>query len=775
MKKFNLKTLLIMLLVIVLCFALVACGDDGDNNDDDGPADVNPISKINAQTYFNKLWELSNNVGGEQIDATSDKFAVSADLSLSLRKMTGNKINDSVDIGIALKAVVDQANDNADTAVQLKLYDPSTDENWATVAFFLSDANYVYVEFGGQQFKVGFDTGYNDTWASFINTMLNEKVLIKKADDTPMGTDGTIADLLATIMTGTGSNWSLDTLANVILSYIGVDLSSVLDPTSSIGSIVNGIIPGIVDEEGNLNLQSVFTSTLMGTLAKSATKTVATSQTDYSLALDLSGLSSIASMIPGDFAEILDVLLSTKMTLDFTEKGDDIDGFAITAVFDSLKNSAGQKPAVKISINDLKFTKVGTQTSASVFGLTAADYSDSFNLNTAVTLDIKGVSVNPSTFNPTSTALQALDGAVLDGKYTLSVEGNLDLKNPVETNETKAYAYLAKDGEKIVEISLSGASKELGIKINKDAKITCDQGEVSIVDTVFAVAGKPFYDWLTTLVDKAVLDPIILQMVNEEDLQNAVYLTLKSDFVGVVKQNIDIVDGFKVAIAAVGDMIAQATGTSSATTSADSEEAYPISPINVFEIIKLAIGYVSGSNGLGIQANGMVDQAVKFITSNGNDVSASELYARIFAYNEDWLALFIEYGVIEPGTTLATLTKEDCQTMWNYAVNGAEGYEGSNYVGFEEMLTTLLPSIANSFVTIEGEDDVITAIGDGNVSALISMDEEDGLTITASLVINSQASIDVSITLDVDEYSATDFGALMITVPSDPTGWVVVA
>ncbi len=827
MKKFNLKTLLILILALVLCFALVACNNDGDkdNGDDsgDGVGGGQGPEPILAKDYFDKLWALSSNIGSEAINATEDKFALSADLGVSVMKMTGNMVTDSFDVGIALKAVIDQANAQQDTAIQLNLYDPSTDEDWATLAYFLGDANNVYVDFGGQQFKVGFSVGkdgqgnsYNSTWAGVIDSLINDQVLVKNEGGNAFGANGTIADVLSAITSGMGNNWTLDTLVNGLLDFFKLDLSQYLDPTTEIGGLINQLIPGIIDEDGNVSIQKVATSDLFGQIATGASVNENNGQNDYKLSLDLSKVKVLlSSMLDGVYSG-LSTLLDSKFELAFTEKDNAIENFELTAVFDSLLDQATSvKPAVKLAINELEFTKLGATTAESNFGMTKANYADSFNLNASVSVDVEGVKVNPGVLDPTgtNTALQALNGATLDGTYTLAVAGNVDLLNEGAQNKTQAYLYLSKTNEqnvaeKILEVSYTGSTKQLGVKVNQAVTIPCTSGNVSIAQTVVALAGKPLYNWLTEvkstpteedptkttgpLVAPEILDPIYAAITGLEvsEVASAPAYTLDENFKGAVVGNVDVVALFQGAIKKLGDKINEKLNTIpnvEAQTSAESTEVYPISAINVFEIIKLAPKYISGTNGLGISASNLSQEAVKFIASNGNALTADDLYGYIIARDSEWASKFAPYipsltipaNLEDTDTTndvarvkkYNELTQAECTEMWQYAI-GKKEYTGTA-AGFEDMIATLLPNIVNHLVNLEDATDVLTAVFDGSLSVVLDASEDDGLTITVDLVAVGGASVGITINLDADEYKAEDFVA--ITMPTDDTtGWLAI-
>ena len=83
MKKFSIRTLLVLVLALVLVFSLVACGDKNPDDGGDKPTPPPTPTEYTSQEYFENLWNLSKGIGSEAI-AANDNLAVHADLSLAL-------------------------------------------------------------------------------------------------------------------------------------------------------------------------------------------------------------------------------------------------------------------------------------------------------------------------------------------------------------------------------------------------------------------------------------------------------------------------------------------------------------------------------------------------------------------------------------------------------------------------------------------------------------------------------------------------------------------
>ncbi len=190
MKKFSIKSLLVLVLALVLAVSLVlvACDkkDDGGNGNGGGEE----AKGYTAGEYFTKLWDLSKSIGNETI-AANQNIAVSADLGveLAVKSTTNNAVTKKVGIGFAIDAVLDRhnvrteaeiangtfnnANVSKDTALKIKVYDVTTGENWATVYYFMGDAGKLYIDFAGQNIILPFDYA-NDQLGSWLSKTIFE-------------------------------------------------------------------------------------------------------------------------------------------------------------------------------------------------------------------------------------------------------------------------------------------------------------------------------------------------------------------------------------------------------------------------------------------------------------------------------------------------------------------------------------------------------------------------------------------------------------------------
>lgn len=190
MKKFSIKSLLVLVLALVLAVSLVlvACDKKDDGGKDNGGGEE--VQGYTAGEYFTKLWDLSKSIGNETI-AANQNIAVSADLGveLAVKSTANNAVTKKVGIGFAIDAVLDRhnvrteaeiangtfnnANVSKDTALKIKVYDVTTGENWATVYYFMGDAGKLYIDFAGQNIILPFDYA-NDQLGSWLSKTIFE-------------------------------------------------------------------------------------------------------------------------------------------------------------------------------------------------------------------------------------------------------------------------------------------------------------------------------------------------------------------------------------------------------------------------------------------------------------------------------------------------------------------------------------------------------------------------------------------------------------------------
>lgn len=190
MKKFSIKSLLVLVLALVLAGSLVLVACDKKDDGGKGNGGGEEAKGYTAGEYFTKLWDLSKSIGNETI-AANQNIAVSADLGveLAVKSTANNAVTKKVGIGFAIDAVLDRhnvrteaeiangtfnnANVSKDTALKIKVYDVTTGENWATVYYFMGDAGKLYIDFAGQNIILEFDYA-NDQLGSWLSKTIFE-------------------------------------------------------------------------------------------------------------------------------------------------------------------------------------------------------------------------------------------------------------------------------------------------------------------------------------------------------------------------------------------------------------------------------------------------------------------------------------------------------------------------------------------------------------------------------------------------------------------------
>ena len=446
MKKFSIKSLLVLVLALVLAVSLVlvAC----DKKDDGGNGGGEEPKGYTAGEYFTKLWDLSKNIGNETI-AANQNIAVSADLGveLAVKSTANNAVTKKVGIGFAIDAVLDRhnvrteaeiangtfnnANVSKDTALKIKVYDVTTGENWATVYYFMADAGKLYIDFAGQNIILPFDYA-NDQLGSWLsktifedNTMVvYDKVMqngyaYEKVDGSSTeykkfyyvpenktingvvyekgwheGVDSNYKDvyykgkaaiggILTDLSTKMGADWNLNVLVNDVFGLI--KRSTQMDLAATIGGLASTLrVPerDIYDAEGNLNIAKILTS---GSLGKLLFAKLSNPKTDANGVTTYTAPINTKSTGLSTVLSMASPLLSgtSELALEFQEKDNQIQNFSIKADLKNLATSDKEYPALTVSINKLQFRGVDQNKTSDVVKMETAKQ----NYSTDVALD----------------------------------------------------------------------------------------------------------------------------------------------------------------------------------------------------------------------------------------------------------------------------------------------------------------------------------------------------------------------------------------------------
>lgn len=272
MKKFSIRTLLVLVLALVLAFSLVACGDKGGGGGDTpAPTPTPATQEVTAVEYFNKLWDLSKGIGSEKI-GKDDNLAVSADLSLSLgTENLAGKVFQKVDLGVSIDLVLDKsakaATSESQTAAKIRLYDPTGNETWVTAYVFMNDPTCIYLDFAGQYIKMPFNYRNTELSARLDKFFTQDKTIVLNKN-TDKRQELTIAQLLQKFTDDMGSDWNINKLISRIVDLTGVDLKAMLSTGTAAGIVKTlfGGVDSLFDANGNLDVHGVLTSELGASL-----------------------------------------------------------------------------------------------------------------------------------------------------------------------------------------------------------------------------------------------------------------------------------------------------------------------------------------------------------------------------------------------------------------------------------------------------------------------------------------------------------------------------
>lgn len=440
MKKFDIKKLLILVLAFVLVFALVACNNDSNDGDKDDsgktptptptptPDDDDPIEDnddiLYAEDFFEKLWNGASVIGQEEIGKNDD---IGIDLGLSLG--VTNKGDELITLGIDANLVLDR-DDNKNSAVKVKIHDLTGDDdnNWLTLYLFLDNPYVGYVDWSygdtKASFQVGFDVGFNNTWAAAITEFLGNPVVAGKSvseiitlftkdmgDD--WGLDGFISSLTSTF----GLQDTINYVVDLITGMLGIDadaddgflpLLKVLGPTLCKEDEDQDYFPcsiedGLYTMPINFNLNGI-----LGGLFSDNAKEPAN-------AGDPESISYIGTMLSGLFGTDTNNLRLTNLKLQYgLDKDENLDGFYINAGL-TLNKSGTQALDLKIGIDRLRFHNVTGQTAEQALGFAGEGaYAENFEFDVKLGAKLENDVLVMGDFN-------------YNGAYEVEIKGMIDL------------------------------------------------------------------------------------------------------------------------------------------------------------------------------------------------------------------------------------------------------------------------------------------------------------------------------------------------------------
>ncbi len=589
MKKFSIKTVFILLMVLVLAFTLVACGDDSDKNPEPGPDtectkhvdnDCNgkcdncdkrvtvkhvdedgdyecdkcgkelPKPGPNAADFFQGLWDSAATIGSEEI-TDGDDIALDLGLNLAIGK-GGDTV---LDLGIAASIVLDRTNAGANSAARIQLYDHDHAENWLTVYFFLNDPYFFYLDWADQHVKVGADFGFNTGWAETINGVVNGGPIIGGMN---------IAELIASITDEFGTGWNLDGLINSMTGLLGVNLGDLLksDTVAGLLPTINSVLVSLASSMGmegytGIDVDALATSdAIVLDLLKGVGPVLFPNievdedgnTTTYKAGLDFGPqglltqvgplLSSLS--LPMGLGNVISGL--NEVAFEYTTVDDAIDNFAIKLGVDT----DDEPISIEIGINEVSL--VACDAADNTFGIDTEDYSEKFELGLELGLSLTQDAVN-------------LWGHDLAGDYKLALKGQVDLIN-VENNETVAELKLTDGTAQLARITyangvlaaeIDGTNEKVKLIVEEAAPMLLNMlAGATKVDGTGAVVADEFWQGIAVgaanmlyteeFADAAAIQAAYAAKTSPENTTK--HFTIDTTFKGVALEGINLVNLF---------------------------------------------------------------------------------------------------------------------------------------------------------------------------------------------------------------------------------------
>ncbi len=577
MKKFSIKSLLVLVLALILVFSLVACNDDKGNDDDNNDKDT-----ITVADYFSKLWDLSTNMGNKKIESTQN-VGVTLDLGVELQVKKGNQTSADLAIGVAVDAVLDRQhvegdNIGVDTAFKVQLYNMATDDNWMTIYYFMGDAGKVYIDYAGQNVVVPFDYMNDQHSEGFSNLVFGKKFLQKTDEKTgEVKFEGySIGQLISMFTDKMGESWNLNSLINDVLALVETAMDQ---DAGYLSGMVGGLLEGLgvdpstlYDANGNIDLSKALANKDIASLLFDGRGGVSKSKVnDDGTTVYTARLGDTVSTFLGMIPMVGDLLSSNgnSVAIEYTEKNNELDNVAIVLNLGSLKSATLQYPVVKVAINSIEFRGVNAGQSADFLDMPVAkdNYTTDVALDLNLTLDLDGITINPSAFatgNHPNDKLANIGAIALDGQLVVNVNGKLDIANAKENNTTAATAvisYQASGEEEAVPFATASFVKDtVAVTINQDLKVKVATGEntstdVSVAQMLVGGFGGYVFDAIGTNFSQTEMNKFAEAMFTKDVDGKYNKFSLNPNFKGAVWTNIDVKGGVNSGIEFVVDKI----------------------------------------------------------------------------------------------------------------------------------------------------------------------------------------------------------------------------
>lgn len=588
MKKFNFKALLVVLLVLVLAFAIVACDKDknnennNNNNNDNNPSNpsgtVTPTGdEITSNDFFTELWDRSASIGNSGTIGKSKNFYAHANLELGigLMKAITNPVptDQILRLGFDIEAVLDRETANSTgTQAKIRLYSGDTDV--CALYFFMKDPTNLYIDFDGQSIKFsaalidGEDTLNGKLGTLLANFLKKTNQPAGTADETP-ATGTSFNDTIDSILDGMGEGWTLNTLIGKVLQMANLDLKTLISGNQLVSSIVTalvGDVNSVFDATGNLDVAKV-----LGAESLAGFFTATKSGDQYTLKSTPDLGNTIGSLLNLNF----------DLGIDFEADGEDgfKNGVTIQAGFPGMNymtkldgTDTRVYPYVELGIRNFE---VAPATGHNVSLANAkAEYTDEVAFEMVEKLDFEGFKIKAGAlddFIPDVTG-----GAIED--IELALQGKVDLSGATP-NKTQAKAWLKYGTKNLLEASF--VNGRLAVKADQTVAIA----GVPVLDTVLELAGPQIFDLVKNGLFKGnAQDPNLLGFANVFFENKTEHTGLNPNFQGALFEGIDV-------HALLNDFILSKLNTTPAPstgTATTSEETPQKAPMRKFDVAFLS-------------------------------------------------------------------------------------------------------------------------------------------------------------------------------------------
>lgn len=831
MKKFSIRTLLVLVLALVMAFSLVACGDKGGGGGEKpDPTPTPATQEVTAVEYFNKLWDLSKGIGSEKI-GKDDNLAVSADLSLSLgTENSAGKVFQKVDLGVSIDLVLDKsakaATSESQTAAKIRLYDPTGNETWVTAYVFMNDPTCIYLDFAGQYIKMPFNYRNTDLSARLDQFFTQDKTIVLNKD-TDKRQELTVAELLTKFTDDMGSDWNINKLISRIVDLTGADLKKLLT-TGTVGGVVNALFSGVnlFDSNGNLDVHGILTSDIGASLFKNSSVTTNGDVKTYSTQFDSDTFKILSGFVDG-LSNLLDA--TSKISLTFNERAGEMEGFGLRVQFANSISATDptavpkQKvfPVLNLNINKLSFRKAtGSDITTAV---ARENYKTDVALDMGVALDVTGVALNANALDARNqnrfSEIEGLNNFVLDGKLALTLKGKIDLWNKTgnTTTAVAALSYVPNKGDKIDIVNVSFVNRTLAFTINQDAKIS----NVPIASTVVKLWGDYAYNALSKLFANVEGGQKELDRLAGLMFTDAEHRVLNPEFKGAAWRNIDIVTALQNWLNSIPNnpLNSLKPATDSATTTAVNNLLGKIattlkygmpfftSPdsnlvVTLDNLLK-NVAKIAGVWNSDLNESGVVDEIIK--KDNGNWIPDIKGLLKLAGLNisggkdvtADDIAMF--RNVEREKYKLAVLagiavTPEEIKA--EKAIAGNENKTDPELTNIiknrkyaemtaEQIDAAIVAAKGTNGVTavrfagksddevkalIKADRDYLTSVMAGSAKVVLDMSWENGLFVSAEAKV-AQAQVKATVYVKATAFNAADYTDLAKDVTKDTAGW----